>query len=244
MHRPLLPAPSPLLALAVLAAWLGAFAYPLLAGENAESPPGRQASGRCAGAEVTFDILDLASQAETLTTGGSWKVGGTADGVLLEVRVNSNRFHAELQRGAAGRYAYETDFRSCGLQVVRVFASPTVREGDREVECLTRGHSVAKKLDVDCTPSAKILRCTWECADDRSAGCAGTCTGAAEGGEPTLVGLWGVNDADYATVAGPAYGPWTAVVRCKPGEKVTFRVRDHAGTGEVSPVAEKPCGAD
>jgi hypothetical protein len=232
------------LALAALLLALGSGWGGALRAEDSESPPGRQPSAKCAAAELTFDLADAAAQGATLTAAGRWKVGGTADGLLLELRVNGNRYHGELQHGGAGRYAYATDFGQCGLQVVRVFACPTVREGGREVQCLARGRSVAKNLHVDCTPSARILRCTWECADDPRQGCAGTCTADAAGGEQNLVGLWGVDDKNYEFVAGPPHGPWMAVVRCKPGERVSFRARDQAGLGSVSPVAEKPCGVE
>jgi len=231
------------LAVAALATLLAALAAGALRAEDSESPPGRGASGRCAGANVTFDLEKATAANGDLSAGGSWKVDGTADGIYLELRVNTNRYHAELQQGSAGRYAYLTDFRRCGLEVVRVFACPTVREGGREVQCLAKGHSVAKKMDVDCSPKARILHCSWDCADDAAQGCAGTCTAEAKGGDKTLVGLWGVNDAEYASVGGPPYGPWTAVVRCKPGERVSFRARDGGGTGSSSAPAEVPCRA-
>jgi len=227
----------PLLLLALLAA-----AAPLLAGEDAEKPPGRLASGKCATAGVTLKIEDAASPPGDLRLHGSWKATGGAAGILLEVRVNSSRYHSELQHGAAGSYGYDTDFVGCDLQVIRVFGSPIVREGNREVECLTRGHSEVWKLQVDCSPSAKIVRCDWDCSDP-SADCSGTCTGTAEGGENALVALWGVNGADYATVEGASFGPWTAAIRCKPGDTVSFRVRDQAGNGTLSPPAKTQCGA-
>lgn len=230
-------------AAAALAGLFALLAAGALRAEDSESPPGRDAKGKCIGASVTFDIDKAVAADGDLSAGGSWKVGGTADGVFLEVRVNSNRYHAELQKGSAGRYAYLTDFHRCGLEVVRVFVSPTVRDGGREIQCLARGRSLYKKIDVDCTPEARILHCSWDCADDPSQGCAGTCTAEARGGDRTMVGMWGVNDAEYASVGGPPYGPWTAVVRCKPGERVTFRARDGGGLGSSSPPAAIPCGA-
>lgn len=232
------------LALLALTALLPALTPGALRADDSESPPGRGPIGKCAEASLTFDIEDATVRGGNLTAGGAWKAQGNADGIYLEVRVNSNRYHAELQKGTAGRYGYATDFERCGLQVLRVFACPTVREGGREVECLTRGRSMAKKLDIDCSLAARIVRCSWDCADDASQGCAGTCTAEAHGGTLNLVGLWGVNDTDYATVGGPPLGPWTAVVRCKPGEKVTFRARDQGGVGALSPPAEKPCGEE
>lgn len=227
----------------LLPALLGALGADVLRAGTSDVPPSGPGTGRCAGAGVTVDVAETAIEGDTLTARGTWTATGTADGVLLELRVQSNLFHAELQHGAAGRFAYETDSRSCGVRVVRLFAYPSVSEGGREVQCLTRGRSAAKNVEVDCTPSARILRCAWECADDRSQGCAGTCTGEARGGELGLVGLWGVG-GDEAAVDGPPNGPWTAVVRCKPGERVTFRVRDGGGKGRFSAVAEKPCGVE
>jgi hypothetical protein len=231
------------LAKAALAGLLAALAAASLRAEDSESPPGRGAKGKCIGAGITFDLEKAVAAGGDLTAGGSWKVDGTADGVFLEVRVNSNRYHAEQQQGTAGHYTYQTDFSRCGLEVVRVFASPTVRDGGREIQCLARGHSVFKKIDIDCTPTARILNCSWDCADDPAQGCAGTCTADAKGGDRSLIGLWGVNDTDFESVGGPPFGPWTAVVRCKPGERVTFRARDDGGSGHFSAPAEIACGA-
>lgn len=230
-------------AAAALAGLLAALAAVPLHAEDSESPPGRSPIGPCVAAGVTFDIDKAAAANGDLTASGSWKVDGPADGIYLELRVNSNRYHAELQKGTAGRYAYQTDFHRCGQEVVRVFACPTVKVGGREIQCLVRGHSTFKKLDVDCTPQARILHCSWDCADDPAEGCAGTCTAEAKGGDRTMIGLWGIDDAEYASVGGPPYGPWTAVVRCKPGERVTFRARDGGGNGSSSPPAAVACGA-
>jgi hypothetical protein len=231
-----------LAALAVLLpAVLGVPGASVLRAGTSDAPASGPGTGKCAGAGVTVDVAATAVEGDTLTASGTWTATGTADGVLLELRVQSNLFHSELQHGTAGRFAYETDSRRCGVRVVRLFAYPSVSEGGREIQCLTRGRSAAKPVEVDCTPSARILRCAWDCAGDPSPGCAGTCTGAAQGGEMGLVGFWGVG-GDEAAVEGPPNGPWTAVVRCKPGERVTFRVRDGGGKGRVSAAAEAPCG--
>ncbi len=230
------------LALVAAAILLSALLPTALRADDSESPPGRGPIGKCADASLTFEVKEATVKGGNLTASGTWKASGNADGVYLEMRVNSNRYHAELQQGTGGTFHYETDFGRCGLQVLRVFACPTVKEGGREVECLPRGRSIPTKLDIDCTFRVRILNCAWDCADDASQGCAGTCTAEASGGTLNLVGLWGVDDKDYATVGGPDFGPWTAVVRCKPGEKVTFRVRDQGGVGTLSQLAEIPCG--
>jgi len=228
----------------IVYAALAAASLLALAPAAARADINRATSPACAQAGVAVEVTGATSRGDAILGEGTWKALGGADGVTLEVHIHGDRYHVEHQKGAAGSFRFDGDFKRCGTFMFRVYAYPTVREDGREVECLTRSRTVGKKFTRDCAPTAEIVRCAWECADDPKLGCAGTCTGAARGGEQTLVGLWGVDDAGYDAVAGSPYGPWMAVVRCKPGERVSFKVRDHGGAGAFSAVASKPCGTE
>jgi hypothetical protein len=56
--------------------------------------------------------------------------------------------------------------------------------------------------------------------------------------------MQGVNGKNYQIVEGAPQGPWTWTVTCAPGDMVSFLVRDKAGTGVLSAVAELPCGKE
>jgi hypothetical protein len=175
----------------------------------------------------------------TIQAGGTWSAAGGADGVLLEYRVDMDRYQSETRTGTAGTWSISQDFNLCGKHTLRVFAMPMVRDGDRLVHCLERGTSAPQPVDLPCEPVARIDSCTWKCSEDE---CAGSCTASAQAGVPDYVAHWGINDSGYAAVEGFSRGPWTREVVCRPGERITFKVRGRNGTGRWSNVAERACG--
>ncbi|HYG62026.1 MAG TPA: hypothetical protein VEL74_05565 [Thermoanaerobaculia bacterium] len=212
---------------------------------TAGAADGKTVAERCAAATASAVVAN-SSTAEAAPLDSGWTVqaegtwaAGAADGVLLEIRIDMDRYHSETRTGASGAWRVSQDFNLCGKHTLRVFAMPMVQDGDRLVHCLERGTSAPQTFDLPCEPVARIDSCTWQCTEDD---CAGSCTAGARSGVPDYVAHWGLNDSGYHAVEGFSRGPWTHEVVCKPGEKVTFKVRGRNGTGRWSNVAERACG--
>jgi len=203
--------------------------------------PNRPAAGLCkeVGIKVVNDGLHY--EGGSVKVSGSWEApGGPVRGVLLEYRLDSDRYQAETQSGSAGKWRYSEEFKECGSHVFEIVAFPSVVEDGRTVYCLPLGKTVRAFFDLPCQGMTSRLDCTgWSCKDGR---CTGTCTGDATGGEWGYVALFGVNDANYANLPSSPKGPWTYTVTCAPGERVSFKARDRLGAGGFSPITERPCG--
>jgi hypothetical protein len=226
-----------LLLLALIAG--AGLAGPLRAESN--DRPNRSASGLCT--QVGIDVVTETFKFEdgTVQAGGSWKApGAPARGVLLEYRLDSDRFQAETQTGTSGKWKYTEKYNECGSHVLEVVAFPSVVEDGRTVYCLPLGKTVKSIFQGSCQSMASKLDCGgWTCQDGR---CTGTCSGNATGGQWGYVPLFGVDDANYVALPSSPKGPWTQKVTCAPGQKVTFKARDRLGAGGFSPIAERPCG--
>jgi hypothetical protein len=207
---------------------------------------GKTVAERCAKATAAVTIA-TSSTAEagtpaagwTLQAQGTWSAGGGAAGALLEVRIDMDRYQSETHTGAGGEWSLSQDFPFCGKHTLRVYSMPMLREGELLINCLERGASVPLPVELPCEPVAQIDSCTWQCNEDD---CTGSCTASARSGVPDYVAHWGLNDRGYQAVEGYSRGPWSHDVICKPGEKVTFKVRGRNGTGRWSGVAERACG--
>jgi hypothetical protein len=203
--------------------------------------PYRPAEGLCT--QLTIDVTNDAFTYEggVIHSSGSWTVkGAPAKGVLLEYRLDSDRYQAETQTGVSGKWTYTETFKDCGYHVLETVAFPAVIEKGRTSYCLTLGKTVKAFFHSACQTMTSKLDCTgWTCKDGS---CTGTCTGDAEGGEWGYVALFGINDANYMNLPSSQKGPWSSTITCAPGQRVSFKVRDKLGAGGFSPVSEKPCG--
>lgn len=206
---------------------------PAAAGADDQDP-------RCAGAKTKVAVSGSSVQGWTVKGEGTWEVTG-ADGVLLEYRIDMDRYQAEMRTGAKGPWTVTQFFpyQECRKHTLRVYVFPAFRDGDRLFACLEHGSSAPKPFEFNCDPLAKIDSCAWQCSDDE---CTGTCTASASSGIPDYQAWWGLNDAHYEAVEGASKGPWKKEITCAPGERVNFKVRSRNGTGIWSKPAEWICG--
>jgi hypothetical protein len=223
----------------VLFAALAGLAGPLRAESN--DRPNLPASGLCTqvGIDVVNDGLKLENG--TVSASGSWTApGGPAKGVLLEYRLDSDRYQAETQTGTSGKWKYAEKYKECGSHVLEIVAFPSVVEDGRTIYCLPLGKTVKAFFQLPCQSMTSTLDCAgWTCKDGS---CTGTCTGNATGGQWGYVALFGIDDANYVNLPSSQKGPWNQAVTCAPGQRVSFKARDRLGAGGFSPVVEQPCG--
>lgn len=215
---------------------------------GAARPLSAQSSNPCTGARAAVEISGVTVDEMIVKSQGTWRAEGSAVGVMLEYRLDSDRAQSETRTTATGPWSftfdYSNEFKKCGRHTLRVYAFPVVKDGDRLVHCLGQGQSTPSPFSIACEARVKIEHCDWECSDQEPPGCTGICTGSARsGGAPGLVAFQGLNDKDYKTVEGPPTGPWSWSVICNAGERVSFKVRDQLGIGAWSNVAERLCGA-
>lgn len=92
-------------------------------------------------------------------------------------------------------------------------------------------------------PTAEIVDCQWHCSPGNDGQCTGTCTASASGGAPGYMPFWGLNGEDWQQGAeASSEGSWNHPVTCKPGQRISFKVRDRDGRGLWSGVDEIGCG--
>jgi hypothetical protein len=198
----------------------------------------------CPTATASATIADLTLKESQVDARGAWQSGGSAAGVILEYRFDSDRLQSEGQAGPSGTWTMTQDLTKygCGKHTLRVTAVPYVQDGARQVHCLNDSTFVKQTFEVSCAPVAEIVDCQWECTGGDQPQCTGTCTGAARRGKLSYVPSWGVNDDAWQSAATPGEGPFTQAVSCAPGQKISFKVRDRDGRGLWSNVAELGCG--
>ena len=198
----------------------------------------------CANAKAGVTISDAAWADGVLNASGTWQAGEGTTGVMMEYRIESDREWVELRAGTSGTWEVTIPYRDCGRNTFQAEAIPGVKNGAAQVQCLGKGQAATRNFMVDCSPVATFGSCEWECEEGPPARCTGQCTGTGRGGIGNLMGMLGVNGKDYVYGEGPPEGPWTAIVTCSPGDKVTFMVRDKGGAGAPSKVVEHPCGQE
>lgn len=216
-------------------------------GARADTPkPDRSAAPLCAAARAAIAKTGFTEDRRgNFRMTGTWQASGGATGVYLEYRIDSDRYGSEQQRGAAGEWAYKDSFPECGNHTARVHVFPVVAAGGREVVCLDQERSVPAPFVSSCLPAAEIVGCTWKCEPGPAGVCTGECTGKGSGDTSGYAPFWGRNDGGYEAGKAPGgTGPWTERITCARGERVSFKVRGHAGTGGWSPAAEIPCGQE
>lgn len=214
----------------------------VLLGCLAAAPARAQDPCSAATASVTITGLELGERA--ISSEGTWQAGGGAAGVLLEYRVDSDRMHMESRSGASGSWDLgRIALRECGRHTLRVYAYPSVQEGQRLVHCVRQGTSTPRQFEISCTPVAEIVDCQWECSGGEAPRCSGICAAEASGGRPNYLPFWGLNGEGWqASSERPSKGPWSHPVTCAPGQRISFKVRDRNGQGLFSAVDELGCG--
>jgi hypothetical protein len=201
----------------------------------------------CKGVKAAITLDRQAVEKGVIKAGGTWQVsGGGAAGVLIEPRIEADRWQSETFTGKSGRWDFDQAFKwaKCGHYALRVYAYPSVKVNGHLYHCLDNDSSVPWRFDVPCGAQVEITRCDWECGEGEDPGqCVGTCVGSVSAGFPPYQPLWGLNDGDYRPGEKSEAGPWSEVVHCKTGDKIAFKVRDRNGVGKTSPPAVLDCGA-
>jgi hypothetical protein len=202
-----------------------------------------RAADPCAGRAAKVEISSLKVEGTTVKASGLWWASPGTTHLGLEYRADGDRQVMEVRRGPQGSWDVTIPYPLCGKHVLRVYAFAAV-DDDRGVQtlCFEGAPSKPQGFEVTCAPLAKLEKCSWKCSKGREPVCTGSCSVSGSGGMGALGALFGVNDAHYQNLAGPADGPWTGSVTCKPGDKVTFLVRDRSGVGTPSEKVEVDCG--
>lgn len=202
------------------------------------------AADLCPTATASATIAGLTVKEVQVEANGAWQSGGSAAGVILEHRFDSDRLQSEGQAGPSGSWHMIQDLSGygCGSHTLRVTAVPYVQDGVRQVHCLNRSTYVKQTFEVSCAPIAEIVDCQWECTGGKEPHCTGTCTGAARRGKLSYLPSWGLNGDAWQAAETPAIGPFVQPVSCVPGQRISFKVRDRDGRGLWSNVAELGCG--
>lgn len=198
------------------------------------------AADLCASASSAVTLSELTMVGEgAVQVKGSWQAAGSAAGVMLEIRIDSDRMQSEAQAGTSGSWAITQEVtQGCGKHTLRVYAFPYVQDGTRQVHCLKQAASAPKPFEISCAPAVEIVDCRWECSGEE---CAGTCTASARKGKLLYLPHWGLNGDGWQS-GEASQGPWTHPVACKVGQRISFKVRDRDGRGQWSEVDEIGCG--
>jgi hypothetical protein len=202
------------------------------------------AADLCPTATASATITGLTVKESQVEARGAWQSGGSAAGVILEYRFDSDRLQAEGQAGPAGNWhmAHDLSAYGCANHTLRVTAVPYVQDGVSQIHCLNRSTYVKQTFAISCAPVAEIVDCQWECTGGKEPRCTGNCTGAARRGKLTYLPYWGVNGDAWQSAETPGEGPFTQAVSCVPGQRISFKVRDRDGRGYWSDVDEIGCG--
>jgi hypothetical protein len=202
------------------------------------------AADLCATATASATLAELTIKEALVQARGTWQSGGSAAGVILEYRFDSDRLQTEGQAGPSGTWHMAQDITSygCANHTLRVTAVPYVQDGVSQVHCLNRSTYVKQTFAISCAPVAEIVDCQWECTGGKEPHCTGNCTGAAHRGKLSYLPYWGVNGDAWQPADTPGEGPFAQAVSCVPGQRISFKVRDRDGRGNWSDVVELGCG--
>lgn len=211
----------------------------------------------CTGKAGSVTVDSVRAEGGMVDIAGGWKASPGTQGLGIEVRIDQDRQALEVHSGESGTWSAKVPFALCGRHVLRVYAFAAVPEEGHTTLCFEGAPSTPHPFDVDCTPQAHLESCAIDCPKPKTEPgkgkkaqpapapapieCKATCTGRGSGGTGTLAGLAGVNGANVQFLEGPGGGPWTFTLACKPGDKVTFLVRDRSGVGASSKTIEKEC---
>lgn len=223
----------------------------VLSSSPAPAQPAQPAQqGPCAGVKASVTLDRQTVENGVIKAGGTWQVSGGAVGVLIEPRIEADRWQSETFTGTSGTWDFNQALKwaKCGHYGFRVYAYPSVKVNGHLYHCLDNDSSVPWRFDVPCGPQAEITHCDWECGEGEGGDqCVGTCVGSVTSGTPPYQPFWGLNDGGYEPGEKAASGPWSEVVHCRvgdPRDKVSFKVRDRNGGGKMSPPALLECGRE
>ena len=177
---------------------------------------------------------------DTLRVHGHYKGAGTASGVLLEYRVDSDRYRAETRPTPTGDFESAFPFSLCGDHVVQVWAYPVVAAGERQAICLERGIRTRELFSAACGSEIELSGLEWECEGNGS--CSGNVTAIVGDGKSNYVLMASVGQAPFRQVGPTGPGPFQVPLTCHSGDKVRLRARLSTKVAHNG-VAELVCGA-
>jgi hypothetical protein len=176
---------------------------------------------------------------DTLSVHGHYKGAGPASGVLLEYRVDSDRYRAETRPTPAGDFASAFPFSLCGDHVVQVWAFPVVAAGERQAICLERGIRTRELFSAPCGSDVRLSGLHWDC--EGSGSCSGNVTASVGDGKSDYVLMASVGQAPFRQVGSTSPGPFQVPLTCHSGEKIRLRARLSTKAAHNG-VAELVCG--
>ncbi len=207
-----------------------------------------RAENQCPATTAKGAVTKIEYKNGQVIANGTWEVGGSAAGALLEFRFDNDRRQAQLRTNTSGTWSIVESFHTCDrpLHALRIFVFPGVTTGDGE---LTACISQLKKSDpaffeFPCGVQVSIDHCTWECEVGDVSHCAGMCAVTASEGRLPYTLSQTIGEGKEEKVGDSSQGSWNVQVVCKRGEKISFVAHDNFGRGKASPPAEGICGQD
>lgn len=205
----------------------------------------------CSGRKGSATVESLKAEGGFVEMSGQWKASPETERLALEIRIDQDRQGLEVLEGASGTWSAKVPFASCGKHLLRVYAFAAVAQPKKTTLCFEGAPSVPRPFEIDCTPVALLDSCSFDCPKPKAAGkaiapaevvCNAACKASAQGGAGAISAMVKVGSGPFQVVDGPVAGPWDVNAACKPGETITFLVRDRSGTGAASKPAERECG--
>jgi len=179
------------------------------------------------------------SAGETLRVRGHYKGTGPASGVLLEFRVDSDRYRAETRATPEGDFESAFPFILCGDHVFQLWAYPTVAAGERQAICLDRAVRTREMFTAACGNDVRLSDLEWQCAADGA--CTGQVIASVGDGKSDYVLMANAGNAPFRQVGVTGPGPFRVPLACHAGEKVRLRARLSTKTAHTG-LAELICG--
>jgi len=193
----------------------------------------------CAAASATVRLDGVRMDGGEVVASGAWELAGGASSVMLEYRVDSDRYRAEFRAGERGEWNRSFPFELCGEHHFRVFAFPLVTSTDRQTVCLDRAHSQKLTFPVHCGVMPSFTGCEWRCEEEA---CSGSCTVAVAGASGPVLLMLQEGAGAYRSAAPAGAGPFRFDVTCREGAALRVRARAQGATS-FSPPVERACGS-
>lgn len=192
----------------------------------------------CAAASATVRLDSVRMDGREVVASGGWDATGGATSVVLEYRVDSDRYRTEIRAGERREWNRRFEFELCGEHHFRVFAFPLVTAADRQIVCLDRAHSQKLTFSVHCGVVPSFTGCEWRC---ESGACTGSCTVAVENANAPVLLMLQEGEGGYRAAAPVGSGPFRIDLTCRAGDAVRVRARAQ-GANRFSPPVERTCG--
>lgn len=192
----------------------------VMPGQSAAAAP----AADCTGTSASVYIGTIsATTTGTVSASGAWSVGGGADGVHLEYRIDNTLWQSEDKIGAGGPWNFQDGPLSVGTHTFIVNAYP--KKGVGSI-CWTHGSATSSSVTVP-NPNPRVsISCT-------SIGypvyqCTGQVT---SGGTAPFTPYWNYEGGTWYQDGTPGSGPWTRQYVCKTGSSynIGFKVTDNLG---------------